>query len=61
MNEVKASRLEKDVVFVAVDGHKTGDYKPYLLRSDDRGPHLAVDRRATCRSADGCGRLSRIT
>ncbi len=37
VNEIKASRLEKDAVFVAVDNHKTGDYKPYLLRSDDRG------------------------
>jgi hypothetical protein len=37
VNEVKASRLEKDAVFAAVDSHKTGDYKPYLLRSDDRG------------------------
>lgn len=37
VNEVKASRLEKDTVFVAVDSHKTGDYRPYLLRSDDRG------------------------
>ncbi len=37
VNDVKASRLEKDVVFAAVDAHKIGDYKPYLLRSDDRG------------------------
>ena len=37
VNEVKASRLDKDTVFAAVDSHKTGDYKPYLLRSDDRG------------------------
>jgi len=37
VNEIKASRLEKDAVFAAVDSHKTGDYKPYLLRSDDRG------------------------
>jgi photosystem II stability/assembly factor-like uncharacterized protein len=37
VNEVKASRMEKDAVFIAVDSHKTGDYKPYLLRSDDRG------------------------
>ena len=37
VNRIKASRLEKDAVFVAVDSHKTGDYKPYLLRSDDRG------------------------
>lgn len=37
VNEIKASRLEKDAVFAAVDSHKTGDFKPYLLRSDDRG------------------------
>jgi photosystem II stability/assembly factor-like uncharacterized protein len=37
VNDIKASRLEKDVVFAAVDAHKTGDYKPYVLRSDDRG------------------------
>lgn len=37
VNDVKASRLDRDVVFAAVDSHKTGDYKPYLLRSDDRG------------------------
>ncbi|MGB9006098.1 MAG: hypothetical protein WCB96_10275 [Candidatus Aminicenantales bacterium] len=37
VNEVKASRLERDTVFVALDNHKAGDAKPYLLRSDDRG------------------------
>jgi len=37
VNEVKASRLERDAVFVAVDSHKTGDFKPYLLCSNDRG------------------------
>jgi photosystem II stability/assembly factor-like uncharacterized protein len=37
VNDIKASRLDKDVVFAAVDSHKTGDYKPYLLRSGDRG------------------------
>ncbi|MFH1572427.1 MAG: glycosyl hydrolase [Acidobacteriota bacterium] len=37
VNEVKASRHDADTVFAAVDNHKTGDFKPYLLRSDDRG------------------------
>jgi photosystem II stability/assembly factor-like uncharacterized protein len=37
VNKIRASKLDKDVVFAAVDAHKTGDYKPYLLRSDDRG------------------------
>lgn len=37
VNKIRASRLEKDTVFVAVDNHKAGDYAPYLLRSDDRG------------------------
>lgn len=32
-----ASPLEADVVFAAFDNHKMGDFKPYLLRSDDRG------------------------
>lgn len=37
VNEIKASRTDQDTVFAAVDLHKTGDYAPYLLRSDDRG------------------------
>jgi len=37
VNEIKASKHDKDTVFAAVDSHKTGDYRPYLLRSDDRG------------------------
>ena len=37
VNKIRASRTDKDAVFVAVDSHKTGDYAPYLLRSDDRG------------------------
>ncbi|MCX6565036.1 MAG: glycosyl hydrolase [Candidatus Aminicenantes bacterium] len=37
VNEIKASRTDKDTVFAVVDSHKTGDYSPYLLRSDDRG------------------------
>lgn len=37
VNKIRASRTDRDTVFVAVDNHKTGDYAPYLLRSDDRG------------------------
>lgn len=37
VNRIRASRTDRDTVFVAVDNHKTGDYAPYLLRSDDRG------------------------
>jgi photosystem II stability/assembly factor-like uncharacterized protein len=37
VNKIRASGIDKDVVFVALDAHKTGDFKPYLLRSDDRG------------------------
>jgi hypothetical protein len=32
-----ASRHEKDRVYAAFDNHKNGDFKPYLLVSDDRG------------------------
>ncbi len=37
VNEIGASKHDRDSVFAAVDNHKTGDYKPYILRSDDRG------------------------
>ncbi len=34
---VQASVHDPDVVFAAFDNHKRGDFKPYVLRSDDRG------------------------
>jgi hypothetical protein len=37
VNKIKASKHDKDTVFAAVDSHKAGDYKPYLLKSTDRG------------------------
>ncbi|MCH9651324.1 MAG: glycosyl hydrolase [Deltaproteobacteria bacterium] len=37
VNEIKASVTDPDVVFVAMDNHKVGDFKPYLLKSLDRG------------------------
>ena len=32
-----ASQRNADTVYAAFDNHKNGDFKPYLLRSDDRG------------------------
>jgi len=37
VNKIAASKHDPDTVFAAVDIHKTGDYKPYLLKSADRG------------------------
>jgi photosystem II stability/assembly factor-like uncharacterized protein len=37
VNKIKASKHDKDTVFAAVDNHKTGDYRPFLLKSEDRG------------------------
>jgi photosystem II stability/assembly factor-like uncharacterized protein len=37
VNDIKASQHDKDTVFAALDNHKTGDYKPYLVKSVDRG------------------------
>jgi photosystem II stability/assembly factor-like uncharacterized protein len=37
VNKIKASKHDKDTVFAAVDNHKTGDFRPFILRSDDRG------------------------
>ncbi|MEM7431084.1 MAG: glycosyl hydrolase [Pseudomonadota bacterium] len=35
--DVLASSHDADVVYAVFDNHKRGDYKPYVLRSDDRG------------------------
>jgi photosystem II stability/assembly factor-like uncharacterized protein len=37
VNEIMASKHDKDTVYAAVDNHKTSDYKPYLMMSADRG------------------------
>ena len=37
VNDVKADLHDADTVYVALDDHKTGDYKPYLVKSTDRG------------------------
>ena len=37
VNDVKADLFDADTVYVALDDHKSGDFKPYLLKSSDRG------------------------
>ena len=37
VSDLFASRFDRDVVYAAFNNHKNGDFKPYLLRSGDRG------------------------
>jgi photosystem II stability/assembly factor-like uncharacterized protein len=37
VNDLKADLHDADTVYVAIDNHKAGDFKPYLLESTDRG------------------------
>ncbi len=37
VNEVKASVHDANAVFAVLDNHKVGDFKPYILKSVDRG------------------------
>lgn len=37
VSDLEASRHSKDTIYAAFENHKMGDYKPYLMRSDDRG------------------------
>jgi photosystem II stability/assembly factor-like uncharacterized protein len=37
VNDIRACKHNVDTVFAALDNHKKGDYKPYLLKSTDRG------------------------
>jgi photosystem II stability/assembly factor-like uncharacterized protein len=37
INDVEASQHDGSTVFAVVDAHKTGDFSPYLFRSDDAG------------------------
>jgi photosystem II stability/assembly factor-like uncharacterized protein len=37
VSDLFASRFDADVVYAAFNNHKSGDFKPYLLRSNDRG------------------------
>lgn len=37
VNDVEAGQHDADTVFAVADNHKTGDFRPYLFRSDDGG------------------------
>ncbi|WP_439100367.1 VPS10 domain-containing protein [Congregibacter sp.] len=37
INDIKADLHDPDIVYVALDNHKYGDYAPYLVKSTDRG------------------------
>jgi hypothetical protein len=37
INDVKADLYDESTVYVALDNHKYGDYKPYLVKSIDKG------------------------
>lgn len=37
VNDIKADLHDADTVYVALDNHKYGDFKPYLLKSENRG------------------------
>lgn len=37
VNDIKADLFDENILYVALDNHKEGDYKPYLLKSTDKG------------------------
>lgn len=37
VNDIKADLYDENTVYVALDNHKYGDFKPYLLKSNDKG------------------------
>lgn len=37
VNDIRADLFDDNTVYVALDNHKYGDYKPYLLKSTNRG------------------------
>ena len=37
VNDIRADLFDKDTVYAALDNHKQGDYKPYLIKSTNRG------------------------
>jgi photosystem II stability/assembly factor-like uncharacterized protein len=37
VSDIEASRHDANTVYACFDNHKNGDFKPYLLRSNDRG------------------------
>ncbi len=41
VNDIKADLYDADTVYVCLDNHKYGDFKPYLMKSTDRGASWA--------------------
>ncbi|MTI21110.1 glycosyl hydrolase, partial [Fulvivirga sp. RKSG066] len=37
VNDIKADMFDENTVYVALDNHKYGDFKPYLVKSTDKG------------------------
>ncbi|MCO4820874.1 MAG: glycosyl hydrolase [Flavobacteriaceae bacterium] len=37
VNDVRADLFDANVVYAALDNHKYGDYKPYIIKSSDKG------------------------
>jgi len=37
VNDIRADLFDKDTVYAALDNHKYGDFKPYLIKSTNRG------------------------
>lgn len=37
VNDIRADLFDQDTVYAALDNHKYGDYKPYLIKSTNRG------------------------
>lgn len=37
VNDIKADLFDANTVYIALDNHKYGDFKPYLLKSNNRG------------------------
>jgi len=37
VNDIRASLHDENVVFAALNNHKKGDFKPYIVKSEDRG------------------------
>ena len=37
VNDVRADLYDANIVYMALDNHKYGDYKPYLLKSENKG------------------------
>ncbi|MEM7477284.1 MAG: glycosyl hydrolase [Planctomycetota bacterium] len=42
INDIEADLFDPDTVYVAVNNHKRGDFKPYIVKSTDRGKNWSL-------------------